>query len=119
MPDRLAEVKNVKDFEAKGDGVTDDTAAIQAAVNSIATLYSAQQSGTVYFPSGTYLISSPGISLNGFGGKSIKFVGEGYSSQLVGNFVGIHCKQKQFKPCTVDIHRRSPYCERQHILSRD
>jgi hypothetical protein len=40
---------NVKDFGAKGDGVTDDTAAIQAAIN-------AGNLSTV--PSGTYLISS-------------------------------------------------------------
>ena len=33
LPDRLAEVKNVKDFGAVGNGVTDDTAAIQRTVN--------------------------------------------------------------------------------------
>src|SRR5262245_8259869 len=33
MPDRLAEVKNVKDFGAVGDGRQDDRAAIQAAVD--------------------------------------------------------------------------------------
>jgi hypothetical protein len=42
---------NVKDprFGAKGDGVTNDTAAIQAAIDSIT-------SGTVFFPPGTYNI---------------------------------------------------------------
>lgn len=33
LPDRLAEIKNVKDFGAVGDGVTDDWAAIMAAFN--------------------------------------------------------------------------------------
>lgn len=41
---------NVKDFGAIGDGETDDTEAIQNALNS-------GEGKTVYFPSGTYLIS--------------------------------------------------------------
>ena len=39
---------NVLDYGAKGDGVTNDTAAIQAAVNS---------GGAVYFPAGTYMVT--------------------------------------------------------------
>jgi hypothetical protein len=48
--DRAAEVVNVKDFGAIGDGVTDDTAAIQAAA---ATL----NGDVLYFPVGTYAVS--------------------------------------------------------------
>lgn len=43
-------------YGAVGDGVADDTAAIQAAVDSLNLA-----GGTVFFPPGTYLISSPGI----------------------------------------------------------
>ena len=45
---------NVKDFGAVGDGITDDTAAIQAAFVVIYNSYG----GTIYFPPGTYLVSS-------------------------------------------------------------
>ena len=40
---------SVKDFGAVGDGVHDDTAAIQAAVNFV------PEGGRIYFPTGTYL----------------------------------------------------------------
>ena len=51
---KLRETVSVKDFGAVGDGVTDDTAAIQAAISSLGTV-----GGTVNFPTDTYLISSP------------------------------------------------------------
>jgi autotransporter-associated beta strand protein len=52
---------NVRGFGAKGDGLTDDTAAIQAALNHAAARLSAnglQRAGAaVVFPSGTYIVS--------------------------------------------------------------
>lgn len=49
--EKLAEVLSVKDFGAVGDGVTDDTAAIQAAIDATA-LY-----GILTFPEGIYVVS--------------------------------------------------------------
>jgi len=63
---KLKDVVSVKDFGAVGDGVADDTAAIQAAINSIsfttwqgsaANMYT-KGGGTVYFPPGRYKITS-------------------------------------------------------------
>jgi hypothetical protein len=53
---RLADIVTVKDFNAKGDGVTDDTNAIQAAVNALAG--STAQGGTLVFPCGTYVTTA-------------------------------------------------------------
>ncbi len=44
---------NVKDFGAVGDGVADDTAAIQAAIEHVVGL----NGGTVYFPKATYNVT--------------------------------------------------------------
>ncbi|KQV16733.1 mannuronan epimerase [Pseudomonas sp. Root329] len=44
---------NVQNFGAKGDGITDDTAAIQSAIDAAA----AAGGGQVYVPTGTYIVS--------------------------------------------------------------
>ncbi|PLB38562.1 exo-beta-1,3-glucanase Exg0 [Aspergillus candidus] len=56
--------RNVKDFGAKGDGVTDDTAAINKAISSGNRCGKGCDSATVtpalvYFPAGTYRVSKP------------------------------------------------------------
>lgn len=63
-PDNYTVFRNVKDFGARGDGVTDDTAAIQRAVTQgnrcgpSACESSTNTPAIVYFPEGTYLLSS-------------------------------------------------------------
>ncbi|WP_225774305.1 glycosyl hydrolase family 28-related protein [Pseudomonas sp. Marseille-Q5115] len=56
----MATVYDVRDFGAKGDGVTDDTAAIQAAIDAA----SASEGSRVYLPTGTWLVS-PGSAAEG------------------------------------------------------
>jgi len=68
--------RNVMDFGCAGDGIRDDTACINTAISSGGRCGENCGSATVvpaliYFPSGTYLISSPIIMY--------------YFSQLVGN----------------------------------
>jgi len=62
---KLREIVSVKDFGAIGDGVNDDTAAIQAALDYISNLTnlavpleSTTYAGAVYFPPGAYKVSS-------------------------------------------------------------
>lgn len=69
--------RNVKDFGAKGDGVTDDTAAINNAISSGGRCApgkcgsSTTTPAVVYFPPGTYVVSQPIINY--------------YYTQIIGN----------------------------------
>ena len=74
--DKFSEIQiSVKDFGAVGNGVTDDTVAIQAAINRATTLLG----GQVYFPAGTYLISAAlSITVSG-----VDLVGAGPSASII------------------------------------
>lgn len=50
---RFADVINVKDFGARGDGVTDDTAAIRAAYDYAVS----KGGGSIFFPAGRYRVT--------------------------------------------------------------
>jgi hypothetical protein len=65
---KLQESVSVKDFGATGDGVTDDTAAIQDAIDAV----NSTGGGEVYFPAGNYIISS-GLTLY----SNIRYQGAG------------------------------------------
>ena len=60
---KMGDIICVKDFGAKGDGSTDDTAAIQAAITAAA----ANNGGRLYFPKGTYNVTSISITSNDIG----------------------------------------------------
>lgn len=67
---QLTGTYNIKSFNVVGDGVTDDTLAIQNAINNV------PEGATLFFPNGTYLITSRltvtrNINLCGNRGKSI------------------------------------------------
>jgi hypothetical protein len=96
--DRTAEAKmretvSVKDFGAVGDGVTDDTAAIQAAINYASN----NRFPTVYAPAGKYKISTiyltydaslnPGFNSSALG--RIRLIGAGrMTNNDIANYAG-------------------------------
>ncbi len=69
---------NVLDYGAKGDGVTDDTEAIEKTIKAALS-----KNGTVYFPNGAYLINST-ITIKKDDSKRLVFKGDS-SSKLVGS----------------------------------
>lgn len=74
LGNRASDIVSVRDFGAVGDGVTDDTAAIQAALNAVAS----SGGGVVHLPAGTYLLQS---SLSWPKQKYISLTGDGSSGQ--------------------------------------
>lgn len=74
----------VTDFGAKGDGVTDDTAAIQAAINWTTS----DQRGTIYFPTGTYKVTSSIILPLGNGVITFCLLGDGAATTVTGDVDG-------------------------------
>lgn len=73
---------NVRDFNAVGDGITDDTKAIQECINE-----AQKNRGTAYFPPGVYLITSTIYLGNPDGGHdypfSIQGEGKGNSQSII------------------------------------
>ena len=71
---------NVRDYGAVGDGVTDDRASIQSALDACRTA----GGGTVFLPTGTYLISSTQTHPITGGGQAVGLI-IGSNTRLVGN----------------------------------
>lgn len=70
-------VVNVLDFGAVGDGVTNDTAAIQAAIDYAGELASTNGGGVVFIPKGVYVVSELILTW-----RNVTLMGEtGYLSQ--------------------------------------
>jgi hypothetical protein len=71
---KMRDTVSVKDFGAVGDGAANDTAAIQAAVNSLSTT-----GGELFFPPGTYRITA---AISKTFADSIVFSIRGYGAKI-------------------------------------
>jgi hypothetical protein len=117
LADRSADSVNVKDFGAVGDGVADDSAAIQAAVNT---------NNTVYFPAGTsktntsitgiarmvsasavFTGSNPIDTYPAFGGGALKTYAKGSNNSFIGIAHNSLPAQTLAFPCGVTGYARN------------
>jgi hypothetical protein len=72
---KLRDTVSAKDFGAVGDGATNDTAALQAAID-----YCFSNSITLYIPSGTYSVTGLAVTGGGLQNKILKIVGDGFGN---------------------------------------
>ena len=111
----LAGFVTPQDFGAAGNGTTDDTAAVQAAINYVNSL----GGGVVFFPEGTYLVTPSGspavaLSLTGTGSagmQGVRLMGAGnQAATLKKNAAGtlLQMSGPSTSPSTGSTHTR--YC---------
>lgn len=100
LGDRWSDVKNVRDFGAKGDGTPGDDVFIQAAVDYASSpSYSSANRGIIFFPPGIYQLLNP-ITFNKADGVSfISFIGAS-GAKIRGSFPDALLKR--------DIHKDGP-----------
>ena len=119
---RLEQYVSVKDFGAAGDGVTDDAAAIQAAIQHI----EANKGGTVYFPNGSYIvsqqlvISEPDVCLIGSGNAYTDFGTRILSSNPLGPVLRIKAERVVLRDFSVGCsgnRRTSPAVTKDNYAS--
>jgi hypothetical protein len=94
---KLQDVVSVKDFGAVGDGTTNDTTAVQTAVNAVGA------GGAVYFPKGSYFVTSlTGATNILFFGSGASFTG-GFTRKIgqVGSITGDDQRQYDFMGCAI------------------
>jgi len=102
-----ARAVNPRDFGAVGDGVADDTEALQRAVNET-------QTGRVYFPKGIYRITNTiiipikergPVNLDGAGGGArVVMAGPGPAFRFIGNHTGT-AAPSSFDPVVSEVER--------------
>lgn len=81
LQQRLDDLVSVKAFGAVGDGVTNDTAAINRALNQlyVANTNTPENRTTLYFPAGTYIISGTTVKIPSYA----NLVGDGTDKTVI------------------------------------
>lgn len=98
---KLEQYISVKDFGAVGDGVADDTAAIQAAIDAF------PNGVTIYFPRGTYRVTAQ-IVVN----TKVSLLGDGIASEngTGASFRGATCILRDFTGSNATVAMNGDCC---------
>ncbi|OMD66006.1 hypothetical protein BSK62_13135 [Paenibacillus odorifer] len=88
-------IRNVKEFGAKGDGITDDYASFQSAINSLGI-----RGGKLYVPAGIYRLSDMLDITN-----SITIIGDGWSMQDGTTILSFYMDGKPITRPAIKIHK--------------
>ena len=101
VADKLSQTVSVKDFGAVGDGVTDDTAAIQDAIDAF------PNGVTIYFPRGTYRVTAQ-IVVN----TKVSLLGDGIASEngTGSTFRGATCILRDFTGSDATVAMNGDCC---------
>lgn len=111
---KLADIISAKDFGATGDGSTNDTAALQAAITAAA-------GGRLYIPEGTYLTGALTISSaltiegDGYGKTVLKASSSSGSLNLISSSVG----NISIADLTVDLNNTANTIAAGYVASRN
>lgn len=89
IENKVRERVSVLDFGAVGDGVADDTVAIQSALDSFPKVLATGAGGNLFFPTGRYLVSTPlivpfGVNIEGTGDYGVRIIA---ASNFSGNAI--------------------------------
>lgn len=89
LPERFADVVNIKDFGAKGDGITNDIVAIQNAINYAEFVKKPLYipAGEFYIPCGTSILIPDSISIIGDGANNSIFKLDDFATNYRRDFI--------------------------------
>jgi len=105
LANRFADVVNVKDFGAVGDGIANDTAAFQNAISLLESI----NSGVLYIPEGTYkiyqtlVIDNANIYIKGDGYNYSRLIFNGSIDGIVFNLLASGLDKIYQQACVSDI----------------
>lgn len=95
----LATTIDVKKYGAKGDGKSDDSKALIAAIKVI------KDNDVLYFPAGTYIVNNTCLLIRGK--KNVEIKGAGAKSTIIKPSAQGRSSKKQFYPSTMCIDQSS------------